>query len=341
MSHRVYIERLVIALGVIGLAILLWNLRGLVLLIFGAVLVSVVLNVVADPIRHRLGLPRGAALLAAVLIVVGLLGTAFWMFGAEVMRQSGALRDMIPAAWQNLLARLDTWGLGDAVRQWSTTLGSGGGVVSNFGNLAMSVGNAVFDTLLVVIGGIYLAAQPELYWTGMIKMVPQRGRALIADALTASGRALRLWLLGRLVSMAVVGLLTWLGLVIIGVPSALTLALLAALLEFVPFVGPIVSAVPAVLLAFAAGPEKSLWTIGLFLAIQQFEGNVLEPLVQQRAVDLPPALLLFALVAGSLIFGLIGVVLAAPLTVVLFVLVKRLYVQEALNTPTSLPGQRE
>ena len=146
MNHRVYIERLVIALGVIGLAILLWNLRGLVLLIFGAVLVSVVLNVVADPIRHRLGLPRGAALLAAVLIVVGLLGTAFWMFGAEVMRQSGALRDMIPAAWQNLLARLDTWGLGDAVRQWSTTLGSGGGVVSNFGNLAMSVGNAVFDT---------------------------------------------------------------------------------------------------------------------------------------------------------------------------------------------------
>ena len=133
-------------------------------------------------------------------------------------------------------------------------------------------------------------------------------------------------------------MLTWLGLMIIGVPSALTLGLLAALLEFVPFIGPIVAAVPAILLGFAAGPDKAIWVAFLFVAIQQFEGNVLEPMVQQRAVDLPPALLLFALVAGGLVFGVAGILLAAPLTVVLYVLVKKLYVQEALGTPTPLPG---
>ena len=218
-------------------------------------------------------------------------------------------------------------------------LAGGGGVVSNLGSIAVTVGNGIADTLLVIVGGIYLAAQPDLYRIGMIKLVPERGRALAADALDASARALKLWLLGRLVSMTVVGLLTWLGLLVIGVPSALTLGLLAALLEFVPFVGPILSAVPAILLAFADSPEKAIWTALLFLAIQQFEGNVLEPLVQQRAVDLPPALLLFALVAGGLVFGVIGIILAAPLTVVLYVLVKRLYVQEALDTPTPLPGQ--
>ncbi len=340
ISHRIFIERLVIAIAVIGVALLIWNLRGLFMLVFGAVLVSVILGIVARPIRERLNLPDWLALLAAVLIVVGVTIAAFWTFGAQVARQAEALREAIPAAWTALEARLHAWGLGEAMRQWTTSLRAGGGVVANLGNIAATVGNGIADTLLVIVGGIYLAAQPELYRTGMLKLVPKRGRELAADALDASARALRLWLLGRLVSMAVVGLLTWLGLTLIGVPSAAALGLLAALLEFVPFIGPILSAIPAVLLAFAVGPEKAIWTGLLFLAIQQFEGNVLEPLVQQRAVDLPPALLLFALVAGGLVFGVTGVILAAPFTVVMFVMVKRLYVQEALHTPTPLPGQK-
>ena len=339
ISHRIFIERLVIAVIVIGIALLLWNLRGLFMLVFGAVLVSVILGIVARPIRERLHLPDWAALLAAVVIVAGVIIVAFWTFGAQVTRQAEALRDMIPVAWTALEARLDAWGLGEMMRQWASQVRGGGGVVANLGNIAVTVGNGIADTLLVVVGGIYLAAQPELYRVGLLKLVPERGRELADQALAASGRALHLWLLGRLVSMAVVGLLTWLGLLVIGVPSALALGLLAALLEFVPFVGPIVSAIPALLLAFADSPEKAMWTALLFLAIQQFEGNVLEPLVQQRAVDLPPALLLFALVAGGLIFGIVGVILAAPFTVVVYVMVKRLYVQEALNTPTSLPGQ--
>jgi predicted PurR-regulated permease PerM len=339
ISHRIFIERLVIAIAVIGVALLLWHLRGLFMLVFGAVLVSVILGIVARPIRERLNLPDWLALLAAVLIVAGVIVAAFWTLGAQVTRQAEALRELIPAAWTALEARLNAWGLGEALRQWTTGIRAGGGVVANLGTLAVTVGNGIADTLLVIVGGIYLAAQPELYRTGMLKLVPKRGRELAADALDASGRALRLWLLGRLVSMTVVGLLTWLGLTLIGVPSALALGLLAALLEFVPFIGPILAAIPAVLLAFAVSPETAIWTGLLFLAIQQFEGNVLEPMVQQRAVDLPPALLLFALVAGGLVFGVVGIILAAPFTVVMFVMIKRLYVQEALHTPTPLPGQ--
>ena len=341
ITHRIFIERLVIAIIVIGIALLLWNLRGLFLLVFGAALVSVILNIVAEPIRQRLNAPDWLALLGAVVIVAGVIVAAFWTFGAQVTRQAQALSDMIPAAWTAMEARLDAWGMGDAVREWTSGLRAGGGVVSNLGNIAVSVGNGIADTLLVIVGGIYLAAQPELYRVGMIKLVPARGRALAAQAIEASGRALRLWLLGRMVSMAVVGLLTWIGLMIIGVPSALALGLIAALLEFVPFIGPIVAAVPAILLAFAESPQTAIWTALLFLAIQQLEGNVLEPLVQQRAVEMPPALLLFALVAGGLVFGIVGIILAAPLTVVLFVLVKKLYVQEALHTETPLPGDEK
>jgi len=334
-GHRVFIERLVIAVAIIAFALLLWSLRALFMLVFGALLVAVILNVIAGPLNERLRLPQSVALLASVLILAALFGGSAWIFGAEVTRQSDAIRNALPAAWEAFEARLDAWALGDSLREWTQSLWSG----ANIGTLAAMVSNAFGAALLMLVAGIYLAARPNLYRTGIIKLVPPGGRPLAADAIDDTGRALRLWLLGRIVSMVAVGFLTWLGLTIIGVPSALTLGLLAGLLEFVPYVGPIAAAVPAVLLAFAQNPDMALWTALLFFLVQQFEGYVLEPLVQQRAVDLPPALLLFALVAGGLVFGLIGVLFAEPLTVMLFVLVKRLYVREALGTATPIPGE--
>jgi predicted PurR-regulated permease PerM len=193
--------------------------------------------------------------------------------------------------------------------------------------------------LLVIVGGIYLAAQPKLYRSGLLKLFPAGSRDRIDQALDDCWTALRLWLAGRLVSMVFIGLLTGVGLWLIGIPGALALGIVAFILEFVPFVGPIIAAVPALVLALAFDPVKALWVALLYLGIQQLEGNVIEPIVQQRAVDLPPALLLFAIVAGALVFGPTGVIFAAPLTVVLFVLVKRLYVREALGTATAIPGE--
>lgn len=338
MSHLLFIERLIIALLIVGLALLLWSLRHLFILVFGAILVAVILQVIAAPLRQRLRLSPRLAMTAAVFILVALFGAAAWIFGAEVGRQADALRAALPQAWPAVEARLDAWGLGGLARDAAAGFDATG-IGASLRTVAISVGSGLLDAALVIFGGIYLAARPDLYRTGLIKLVPKAGRGLAAEALDDTGRALKRWLLGRLVSMVAVGLLVWLGLSLIGVPSALTLGLLAGLLEFIAFVGPILSALPALLLAFAAGPEMAFWTLLLFFAVQQFEGYVLEPMIQQRAVDLPPALLLFALVAGGIVFGLVGVILAEPLTVVLYVLVKRLYVREALHTPTRLPGE--
>lgn len=341
MSHRVYIERLVIALALIGLALLLWQLRGLLILIFGAILVAVILSLIAKPIQERLRVPRGLALFAAVLILAGIFVTAFWLFGAEVVQQASVLGQMVPDAWEQVQGQLDEWGIGDAVREAVDGIADGSGVLSNIGGIAMTVGAGLADALLMLVGGIYLAAQPQLYRSGIVKLFPQRAHDQATQALDDSGQALRLWLFGQIVSMTLVGVLTGLGLWLIGVPSALTLGLLAGLLEFVPYLGPILAAIPAVLLALAVSPEMALWTVGLYLVIQQIEGNVIQPIVQQHAVDLPPALLLFSLVAGGALFGLIGILLAAPITVVIFVLVKRLYVRGALGTETSLPTDKD
>jgi predicted PurR-regulated permease PerM len=190
ISHRIFIERLVIAIIVVGIALLLWNLRGLFMLIFGAALVSVILRLVARPIRERLKVPDWAALLAAVLIVLAVIIAAFWTLGTQVTRQAEALRDLIPAAWTALEARLNAWGLGEAARQWIDSLGEGGGIGANFGAFAVTVGNGIADTLLVVVGGIYLAAQPELYRIGMLKLVPERGRWPRRRSRRAGGRSI-------------------------------------------------------------------------------------------------------------------------------------------------------
>ncbi|HEX8216602.1 MAG TPA: AI-2E family transporter [Allosphingosinicella sp.] len=343
IGHRLFIERLVIAIAILGLALLLWALRGLLILVFGAVLVAVILSLIAHPLRTRLRFPDWAALLAAVVAVIGFFAIAILLFGQQAADQASTLRDAIPRAWETLLQRLEPLGLAEPLRQGTAGMqggGAGGGILSSVGRFVMSVGGGVADALLVIVGGIYLAAQPRLYRSGLLKLFPRGSRDKMDTALDDSWTALRLWLAGRLVSMFFIGLLTALGLWILGIPGWLALGLIAFIFEFVPFVGPILAAIPAILLAVALDPVKALWVAALYLGIQQLEGNVIEPIVQQRAVDLPPALLLFAIVAGAFVFGPPGVIFAAPLTVVLFVMVKRLYVREALGTETAMPGEK-
>jgi predicted PurR-regulated permease PerM len=195
------------------------------------------------------------------------------------------------------------------------------------------------DLLLIVFGGLFLAAQPGLYRQGFLLLLPPGGsRERVAGTLDASGTALRRWLLGQLVAMLLVFVLTGLGLWAIGVPAALALALLAGLAEFVPLIGPIVAAIPALLIALSDGWQTALWTLLLYLAIQQVESNLIMPVVQHRVVSLPPAVTLFAVVAFGLLFGSLGVLFATPLAVVVFVAVKKLWVRETLGEPTDLPG---
>ena len=338
-GHRIFIERLLIGLAIVGLALLLWQLRGLLILVFGSVLFAVILRVIANPIQRWLRLPDGLALLLAVLTVFTIIGAAFFLFGAELVRQASVLREAVPAAWQEIQQRLDAMGLGEPVREWTEGMQANGGVLSNVGSVLMSVSNAITDTILLIVGGIFLAARPDLYRTGIIKLVPDEARSRVAQALDDVRRGLKLWLLGRLAAMVLVGLLTGIGLWLIGVPAALALGVVAALLEFIPFIGPIIAAIPAILLAMLIDPMTALWVALLYLGVQQLEGNVISPIVQHRAVDLPPALLLFSLVAAGLVFGILGVLLAEPLTATLFILVKRLYVREALHTETSIPGE--
>ncbi|MFO1457299.1 MAG: AI-2E family transporter [Steroidobacteraceae bacterium] len=339
-SDGEFVRRVLIAAGIVLLGWALFSVRDLLLVILAALLLSLALRAAAEGLHRRLGVPLRWALAFTILAVLALLGAAAWLFGAEVVAQVDVLREALPRAWNALLQRYGDTVVADQLRsRMADASPDGAALLAGVGAAVSTVTGVAGAVLLAFVGAIYLAADPDLYQAGLLKLVPGPRRDLAHVALGETARALRLWLLGQLVSMSVIGVLTGLGLAWVGLPSALALGLLAGLLAFVPLVGPIVSAIPALLLALADGAATVGWTLAVFVGVQQIEGNVVMPFVQRRMVDLPPALLLFAIVAAGTLLGPLGALLAAPLTVVVFVLVKRLYVREALDTPTPLPGE--
>lgn len=335
---RQFLRRVLIVLSLSALFFLAWHLRHLVLMLFGAVVVATIFRTLGDRIGQWTGWRDGIAVALSIGLIVGAGVALVVLFGTNVTSRMETLADRLPAAWASFEARIGDMGLGEQFRRMVDSAGESGSF-ANFSSALLSIGNGIAETLVVIVAGIFLATQPRFYRTGAIKLVPPDKRTLVAEAMDESERALHLWLKGQLIAMVVVGLLTGLGLWLLGVPSAFALGLLAGLFEFIPFAGPILSAIPAVLLALAVGPDLALWVALLYFAVQQFEGYVLTPLVQQYAVDLPGVVLLFSLLGFGAIFGTLGIILAAPLSVVMYVLVKRLYVIEALHTATPIPGE--
>jgi predicted PurR-regulated permease PerM len=208
-----------------------------------------------------------------------------------------------------------------------------------FGRVFTVSANFLVGLVVVVFGGIYLAAQPELYRAGLTKLFPRDWRTEVEETIDTVARALRLWLLGQMIQMVVIGVLSGLVVWLIGLPSPLALGAIAGAAEFVPYVGPIVAAVPAILVAVTLGPMTAFWTLVAYVGIQQAEGHLVTPLIQRRMVFIPPALMLLSIVAVGYAFGIGGAIFAAPITVMLFVLVNKLYVRDALGEDAPLPGE--
>lgn len=336
---RTFVQRTLVVLLLVGLALLAVHLSNVLLLVFGAVLIAVILRAVADPLSDRLKLPQWLSLILAVLLLAGLIGLTFFLFGAQIVGQVQQLADSLPGAVDSLKQRIASLPYG---QQLMTSLqGSapgGGNVLGRLGGWAMTLSDILSNIVVVVVSGIFLATEPRLYERGLVKLFPKHRTDAMQSALHNTGRALRKWLLGQLVSMTLVGVLTGIGLWLIGVPSPLALALIAGLSEFIPLVGPTIGAVPGLLIALSAGPETALWAALVYLGVQQVESNLITPLVEKHVVSLPPSVTLIAVLAIGTLFGPLGVLLSAPLAVVLYALVNQLYVRDLLGRNTKIPG---
>lgn len=321
-------------LAALVLLALLWKLRETLIVGFGAALIAAALVAGARPLSLHTRLPRRWAVLLIALMVTLALGLMFWAIGDPLAEQLRALRQELPKAWAALKAWLARMPWGQPVLDWIGGGEAGESKLPLAGIAGVATGTlrAVSTAVLIVLMGIYLAIDLRLYRNGLLRLFPVHKREPVGAAVDAAGAALTRWMLGQVVLMVVVGAVTAIGLSLLGMPLALVLGLVAGLLEFVPFFGPVVAGLLAVLVAFPVGPQMALYVGLLVLGIQQLENHLLVPLVQRWAVELPPVLSLGAVLVFGTLFGITGVVFGTPLMVLAMVLVRTLYVEQTLES---------
>jgi predicted PurR-regulated permease PerM len=235
--------------------------------------------------------------------------------------------------------------------QGSTGASSSGGLTAQLGRelrgatkflfpILSSTFAALGGAIIVIFIAMYVGASPGLYRDGILHLVPKSKRPRAREVLSTLSDTLRQWLIARLLAMLAIGTITGAGLALLGVKGAVALGILAGLLEFVPFFGPFVSAVPAIGIALVDSPSKALSVALLYLVVQQLEGNVITPLLLERRLDIPPVLTVVAVAALGVVFGVLGMLIAEPLLAATLVVTKMLYVEDVVGDEVSV-GKEE
>jgi predicted PurR-regulated permease PerM len=333
-SLGAFTGRLLVVVVIAALAAALWRVIDVLVLLFGAILLATGLRAAARGLARRTGVREVIALAGVAVAGLAAFGAALWLFGSVIAAQLNDVLKAAPAGFKLVMDQLTGNPYGrqflDQVRGmnvagatgWATSVG--GGAV---GSIAHGLGYAVIALFMA----IYLAAQPDLYRHLCIRLVPPDHRLKAEHFFDAIGTILERWLVGQLVVMCTIGVLTGIGLWLLGIEAAFALGLMGGLLCFIPFVGAILAAVPATLVALTQGPGDAALVILMYAGVHFIEGNFITPLVQAEATSLPPVLALLSTVAFGLLFGPLGVLLAAPLTLLLIVTLEVLYVQQGLG----------
>lgn len=344
LSDTQFFRRTVLVVSLIiftGLVLaLIWYASDVFLVLFAGILLGVLLRAPTNWLVEHAKMKESAALTLSILVLAAVMVTLVYSFAVPMAEQVGQLLDTLPRS----MARMREW-LGK--HRWTQPLQPLVAELSRFrldaqvlgraSGLITSTMSALGGLVVVLFIGVYLAAQPRLYQRGLMHLLPRKARPRAYEVMDEIAKVLRWWLVGRLVTMAVVGTAAGLGLWWLGVPLAFTLGVLTGLLEFIPYIGPFLSAAPPLLIAFNMDPETAFYVVILFVAIQSAENYLLTPLIEQRAVALPPALVIFTTLLLAAVAGPLGVVLASPLTAAGVVAVKLLYVEDVVEQPTRPP----
>lgn len=320
-----------------ALASLFWLARDLLFIAFFALLVASFLSIFVEPL-HEHGVKRAIAaplvLLILVLVVIGLFVLAWPTLRAQFLIIQQQLPPTIDAVQQwfreQVAAVTGSFG-GDAQdleEELRTRMGSEvSGLVGGALPLLNTAVGAISGLFLVLFAGLFIAISPRTYMHGMVVLFPRSRRRRMGEVLPRAGAALTQWMKGTAMAMVMVGAMSGIGLWLIGVPAALALGVIAGLLEFIPYIGPAISFIPAIVVALAVSPEKALWAIGLYVVVQFTESNLITPLLMKQMVKLPPALTLLFQTMMGLLFGFLGLLLAVPILATGKILIQELYVE--------------
>jgi len=340
-SDKTFAGRVLVTIGFVVLTLLILALLyytfDVILLIFAAVLLAIFLRGLADILGRFVRISEGWLILIVSVLLVAILAGAISLLAPDVAEQVRDLREKLPQSAQAAANYISQFGWGRALIEQLPSVEdvrqniNPSSLLSGVGGLFSTTVGAVGNFFIVVLLAIYVASEPRFYVRGFIKLFPKAHRHRATQVTGAIGETLRWWLIGKVASMIFIGLLTWIGLSIIGVPLALTLGLIAGLLSFIPNFGPIISALPALLLAFIDSPITAVYVLGLYVGVQLIESNIVTPLIERETVELPPALTIVFQLALAVLVGGLGLVLATPLLAVIMVLVQMVYIQDVLG----------
>jgi predicted PurR-regulated permease PerM len=342
-----FARRITVTLLLVGLflsiALLVWRGAHIVLEAFAGILFGIFLLALTEKVTKHTGLSHGLSLTLVVVALLLLTVGLTWLLAARLITQFGQFSQQLPQSldhvhdwlvqfsWGNLVWEQGLQALDKASRQ---------GQVAHALNVVFGGVNFIMTAILILFVGIFTAAEPEVYRSGILLLVPPQHRPRMEEALGAVNFNLRRWLVGQVFLMVAIGITTVIGLWILGIPMALLLGLVAGLLELIPYLGPWVSAIPALFVAMLVSPWHVVLVLLLYLGVHILEGYILAPLVQRHTILLPPALALIIQVLLGELMGVVGLFVAAPLTVTAVVLAKMLYVEDTLgHDSVNVPGE--
>ena len=308
-----------------------WYAWRLLLLAFAGLLLAIILHAFADGFQRLTQLGPKTSFALTVVCLAALIGLAVWLIAPRAISEGSQVVNVIPKSLAEAQKYLNqtTWGtfIVHVVKRAMSATAEGPRITSIASGLMDAAGGAI----VVVVVGFYAALNPGEYSGGFFRLVPNEEREKAKEVARAVIYTLRWWLLGQLVPMSVLGVATMIGLAIMGIPLAFALGLFTAFMIFIPYLGALASSIPAILVALQRGPMMAVYVAVLYLCIHSAEGYFLTPLVQKRAVRLPPIMTILAQLLMWMITGVLGVALATPLAAVGLVLVKMLYLHESVE----------
>ncbi len=299
------------------------------LLIFAGVLIAIFFLGLSGLICRKTKWKHGVCLTISVIGIILLTIGLFWLMGAKIQTQIAELNDTLPATIVNAKSHLSQNPIGKKLVEKVNspeTMKKTNALVSTFFKTTFGVFGDIYVILFL---GIFFTVSPNVYKKGLVQLIPKKGQKKGEAIVNKLGDNLKKWLKGKFFAMFVVFVLTSIGLLILGIPLWLVLALIAGLLNFIPNFGPLIAMIPAVLVALMQGPSTAAIVAGLYILIQVVESNFITPMVQQKLISIPPALIISAQLLISPLTGGWGLVLATPLMLIIIILVQELYLKHS------------
>ncbi len=346
-----FVRRVLIVIGLVVLSALilglLWQGAEVILLVFAGFLLAIFLRSLSGLLSKYTPLSETWSVAIVLLLIIGLIALGVWLLSDSMQTQFDQLSEELPIAFEKLRGRISQYPLGQRVLKQMPSAQQmvvGRQSANVFGRITglFSTGfDIVANILIVLMTAVYFAFSSKLYNEGIVKLVPQNKEKRAREILSTMERTLRGFLLGISGSMTINGFLTFSGLWFLGVPFAIPLGIIAGLMSFIPNIGPLIASVPAILIALSQSPAQALYVVILYLAVQNLDGFLISPLIQQRAVSVPPVLVIASQLLLAVMFGFLGLLLAVPLVAVVFVAVKMIYVEDMLGKRVEVKGERE